>query len=43
MTVPSLLPPIWKRPRGFDIRGFFTGLVLSAVLGVALYLFLAIP
>ena len=40
MMVPSLLPPILKRPPGFSIRGFLTGVMLSSVIGAALYVFL---
>jgi len=39
--LPSLLPPILKKVPGFSIRGFLTGLVLSAILGAALYLLLS--
>jgi hypothetical protein len=41
--LPSLLPPIFKKVPGFSIRGFLTGLVLSAIIGAALYLFLMTP
>jgi hypothetical protein len=41
--LPSLLPPILKKVPGFSIRGFLTGLVLSAIVGGALYIFLATP
>jgi hypothetical protein len=41
--LPSLLPPILKKVLGFSFRGFLTGLVLSAIIGVALYLLLKTP
>ena len=41
--LPSLLPPILKKVPGFSFRGFLTGLVLSAIIGAALYLFLMKP
>jgi len=40
MSVPSLLPPILRRPPGFSARGFLTGIALSSVIGAALYVFL---
>jgi len=40
MLPPSLLTPILRRPPGFSIRGFLTGIALSSVLGAALYVFL---
>ena len=40
MIVPALLPPILRRPAGFSMRGFLTGIVLSSVVGAALYVFL---
>jgi hypothetical protein len=41
--LPSLLPPILKKRPVFSIFGFLTGLVLSSLMGAALYVFLTAP
>jgi hypothetical protein len=41
--LPSLLPPIFKKRPAFSILGFLTGLLLSSVLGAALYVLLTTP
>jgi hypothetical protein len=39
--LPTVLPPpVGQEPRRFDIRGFLVGIVLSAVIGAVLYIFL---